>query len=71
MDRQPAHYHIHWSGKAGLDWECFDTSVDAEASASKLIRPDETYTIEEYGPDCTRCTGVLKAKSAHGPFFSL
>jgi hypothetical protein len=46
------HYRIRWSGNATLDWECFDTIPDAEASAKKLMQSGETYTIEEYDRDC-------------------
>jgi len=45
------HYHIHWTGKT-LDWERFDTSADAEASARKLALPGETFTVEEHGESC-------------------
>ena len=54
------HYHIRWS-TVGLDWESFGSS--AEASAKQLVRPSETYTIEEYGSECARCRDALNAKS--------
>ena len=56
------HYHIHWTGKA-LDWERFDTSADAEASARQLARPGETYTVEEYGESCPQCMKFMKMVS--------
>ena len=59
------HYHIHWSRVVTLDWECFGTFAEAEASAKELVRRDETYIIEEHGPDCPRCAAALKLKVAH------
>jgi hypothetical protein len=65
MDSPLLHYHIHWSGRADLDWECFGTAVDAERNAKEWVRPGETYTIEEHGAECPRCGDRLKVKSAH------
>ena len=66
MDRiHASHYRIRWSDKATLDWESFDTSADAEASAKKLMQSGETYTIEEHDGDCARCrAGVIFLKKA-------
>lgn len=65
MDRIHVHYHIHWFGKATLDWESFDTSADAEVSAKKLMQSGETYTIEEHNRDCLRCrVGVIFFRKA-------
>jgi hypothetical protein len=47
------HYHIRWSGKALLDWQRFSTPEEAKASARKLVRQGETYTIEEYDESCS------------------
>lgn len=55
MGSNGLHYHIHWSGKSTLDWERFDTTADAEASARKLMLVGETYTIEEHDASCPRC----------------
>jgi hypothetical protein len=60
------HYHIRWSGKAALDWECFNTHAEAEASAKQLLLQGETYTIEEYDDACPRCRDTMNLKSAHG-----
>jgi hypothetical protein len=57
------HYHIRWSGTESLDWECFSTSREAEASAERLVRQGETYTIEEHGEACPRCRTAMEAKS--------
>jgi hypothetical protein len=32
------HYHIRWSGKVLLDWQCFSTPEEAKASARQLVR---------------------------------
>ena len=42
------HYHIHWSGKAALDWERFATKADAEKSARQLALPGESFVVEEH-----------------------
>jgi hypothetical protein len=62
------HYHIRWSGRAVLDWQCFSTHEDAKASARQLVRQGETYTIEEHDETCQRCDAAMKAKSMHSPF---
>lgn len=49
------HFHIRWSGSEAMDWEPFTTQEEADASAKKMIRSGETYTIEELGEGCTRC----------------
>jgi hypothetical protein len=59
-----SHYHIRWSGTAALDWDRFDTRVEAEASAEQLVRPRETYTIEEFDGTCPRCRTVRALKDS-------
>ena len=59
MSNNGLHYHIHWTGKA-LDWERFDTTADAEASARKLMLDGETYTIEEHDASCPQCMKFMK-----------
>jgi hypothetical protein len=67
MDRtELPHYHIRWSGRTALDWECFNTRAEAEASAKQLTRLGETYTIEEHGEACSRCRDARELKSAPG-----
>jgi hypothetical protein len=39
------HYHVHWSRVVPLNWECFNTHVDAEASAALFVLQGETYAI--------------------------
>ena len=64
MNAHVPHYHIRWSGKAALDWERFPTRAEAEKSAKQLVRPYETYTIEEHDGACPRCQDAAKVKSA-------
>jgi hypothetical protein len=45
---QLPHYHIRWSDRTTLDWECFSTSAAAEKRAKDLVRPDETYTVKAF-----------------------
>lgn len=59
-----AHYHIHWSTKEILDWEAFDSSAEAETSAQQLVRPGETYTIEERAENCPRCWKSFRLRKA-------
>ena len=49
------HYHIRWSSCTFLDWQAFDSRMEAEAIAKHLVRGDETYTIEAVSADCKRC----------------
>ncbi len=65
MDRKDGsvHYHIRWAGIPLLDFESFNTRVEAEAAAQILARRGETYTTEEYGEGCQRCRDGAKAKS--------
>jgi hypothetical protein len=44
-------WHIRWYG-GKLDWECFGTREEAEASAKQLAKPNETYSIEECDGTC-------------------
>ena len=51
MDRKDGsvHYHIRWAEIPLLDYESFNTRVEAEAAAQVLARQSEKYTIEEQG----------------------
>ena len=57
MDRKPetVHYHIRWAAIPLLDYESFNSRVEAEAAAQLLARHGEKYTIEEQGDGCQRC----------------
>jgi hypothetical protein len=63
MDRK-FHYHIRWAQIPLLDYESFNSRVEADAAAKVLARRGETYTIEEHGESCKRCWNAAKAKSA-------
>jgi len=65
MDRKDEnhHYHIRWSRVVPLNWECFSTRAEAEASAEQSVLQGETYTIEEHGEECQRCKDAEKGKS--------
>ena len=67
MDRNDGsvHYHIRWAQIPLLDFESFNTRVEAEAAGQILAGQGETYTIEEHGEGCQRCWDVAKAKSTH------
>ena len=62
------HYHIRWSGKALLDWQCFSTPEEAKSSARQLVRLGETYVIEEQDETCSRCQAAMNANFLHGSF---
>jgi hypothetical protein len=64
MDRKDEnpHYHIHWARVVPLNWERFNTSAEAEASARLFVLPGETYAIEEQGEACQRCRDAGKGK---------
>ncbi len=51
------HYHIHWTGKTKtlVDWERFATAEEAKSCAAQLVLKGESYTIEKFDNDCTRC----------------
>jgi hypothetical protein len=40
--------------------------LDAEIIAAQLVRPEETYTIEEQDENCPRYRAALNLKTAHG-----
>jgi hypothetical protein len=54
------HYHIRWTQSELLDWERFGTRAEAEQAATRLVRPDEEYTIEEYDGACPKCAEIEK-----------
>jgi len=64
MDRKDrsVHYHIRWAQIPLLDYESFNTRVEAEAAAQVLERQGEKHTIEEQGDGCQRCRDVAKLK---------
>ena len=64
MDRKDGiiHYHIRWAQIPLLDWESFNTRLEAEAAAQLLVRRCETYAVEEHGYGCKRCLGYRENK---------
>ena len=52
------HYHIRWSSNPTLDWEAFPTSAEAQAQAEQLVKPAESYVIEQVDGDCPRCSSL-------------
>jgi hypothetical protein len=59
MDRNTLHYHIRGSS-ASLYWQRFKTRAEADVRATQLMRPGETYSIEELDADCPRCLEIVK-----------
>ena len=55
------HYHIRWSDSK-IDWQVFNTSEEAQVEAATLVRPGETYTIDEFGDECPKCHAALSPK---------
>ena len=57
MDRKlwNTHFHINWTTKRILDWEPFNTHVDARARAQELAGPNEIFTIAELSVKCPIC----------------
>jgi len=51
-----SHFHIRWGRNPQVDWESFLTHEEADARARELMRPGETYTIEEFDHACERCS---------------
>ena len=51
------HYHIRWAcGK--LDWEVFPTEDEARLAAKQLMRPNESYVIEQSDGTCPGCADL-------------
>jgi hypothetical protein len=43
-----SHFHIHWLNTDRLDWQCFETQSEANASAApELALPSEIFKIVE------------------------
>jgi hypothetical protein len=57
------HYHIHWAGKANLDWQAFSTRAEANESAGELTLPGEGYIIEEHGEACSQCKRLFSSRN--------
>jgi hypothetical protein len=59
------HYHIRWSEKDSLDWESFRLRTEADARARQLMRPGESYTIEELDAGCLQCRTRFKSTTLY------
>jgi hypothetical protein len=54
------HYHIRWSDSK-LDWERFSTRQEAEQAARQLVRPGETFILEQVDDNtCMYCPEICK-----------
>lgn len=53
------HFHIRWSGTAGLDFSPFDSHAEAEEAAKQLVRHNETYSIEPFDGSCEKCADTI------------
>jgi hypothetical protein len=51
------HFHINWFS-VGIDWELFKSQEDAHKAASLLVRPHETFTVEQFHDNCPVCTKI-------------
>jgi len=58
------HFHIRWFGKDSLDWQRFQTRQDAITLANEVVRPGETYSVEEHSSDCPFCHQYMMAATA-------
>lgn len=57
------HFHISWSS-SGYDWELFKSQEEANTAASLLVRPNETFTVEQFDGACPVCA-KLKSLAPH------
>jgi len=69
-DTPTFHYHIRWLSNSALDWEPYLSETDAEDGAKRLVRWDETYTIERFNGNCPRCASISVRGTARGPLNS-
>jgi hypothetical protein len=54
------HFHITWSSKATPDWEPFTSRAEAEAAATAMVRPGESFEVQEADGDCSVCKPKAK-----------
>jgi hypothetical protein len=52
MTSNGAHFHIKWSTKDSLHWECFETFRNASIRANELAAPSEEFTIHMVSTVC-------------------
>jgi hypothetical protein len=53
------HFHIVWSGAAGVHFARFGSREEADELARRLARLDETYSIEAFDDSCQTCAELL------------
>ena len=58
------HFHIRWSGQTYLDWQPFESRAEANAEASHLARPGETFSIEVADGACPQCIKFKSGKAS-------
>ena len=56
------HFHIRWSSTSELDYDCFASREEAGRSAEQLVRPNETYSVEEFDDSCEKCAAMSRVK---------
>ena len=57
------HYHINWFS-VGFDWEAFKSQERARKAASLLVRPNETFTVEQFHDNCPVCEKIESNSTA-------
>lgn len=57
------HFHICWS-ESKLDWEAFRTREEAITQAKELVRPGETYLIQQFDGNCPRCSQLGETQAS-------
>jgi hypothetical protein len=58
------HFHIHWSTTDQVDWQRFDTKAEADRRAVELVKPTESFTLEEFGANCPICERMRQSSQA-------
>jgi hypothetical protein len=60
-----SHFHIKWIELSNVDWERFETELDATERAMELVKPDETFSIEPFENDnCPHCGDIMRKRFA-------
>ena len=65
-DEEGIHYHIRWSNSFGsrVDWQAYSSPAEANADAEKLVRPGETFTVERFAGNCSRCAMLTTLRAS-------
>jgi len=45
-----------------LDWQAFNAPQEAQLEAERLVRPEETHTIDSFEDDCPKCVECIVAR---------